>query len=297
MLGGATLVVPAGTVVRKPTAPGSLDFMGYNALSVKATVAGLGGADRLTIGIDTLDPESAAGAVLAGSLGRVDIVTAAANGNVAGMIHLPDSLQGVIFGRPNSDVSVQFGRFGAATNYQCVNQVVSDGGTTYVAYNSFPNAALLDNYGGTAFNFTGPKTGFKLRIVQGKFLGDAATRTWEGRLRIENTVGAAITANHDYVSGGIDAYETRTFTLVDADCVAVAAAAAGAGYRFINIMGYGGGGIPTSEWRCTQLELQVGQNGLSALATPFYRNTLVLDASGSAVDVTVSALLLELTNA
>lgn len=293
VLGGSQVVVTAGTVMRLPAAPGALTFEGYNTLSLGATLAGLSGGDVVSIAVDTVDPQSAAVGVLGSSLGRSNVITATGNGAAAGTLYLPNVLTGTI-GRPISDVSNQLAPVGAADNFECVNEAVADG-SKYVVYNQFPNDILLEFYGGTPFTPSGVARGYKLVVVSGKFGGDAASRVWQHDIRIQKPDGTALTSTVLYawnlIANGVNEYYRAEFTLLDAECAAIAANAAA--YQFRVSTRYGGFGIPDSECRIDQVYMQV--NALNPFVTPFARNVLLIDASASAHDVTVSALLAELT--
>jgi hypothetical protein len=92
LLGGTTLVVGAGTTARVPAAPTTLDFSGYNTLSLKVHVAGLSGADVFVVALDTVDPET--GNLIPAALGRTTLLTITTNGDFATTLTLPSLYPG-----------------------------------------------------------------------------------------------------------------------------------------------------------------------------------------------------------
>src|ERR1700675_4949727 len=107
ILGAPSLVIPHGTIVRTPTSPGTLNFDGYNTLSLKMALAGLGGGNTLNIYVAAVDPESPTGDPVAAGLSQVLAIAATSNGNKAATVNLVKLLSSGMapqFSRPSADL-------------------------------------------------------------------------------------------------------------------------------------------------------------------------------------------------
>jgi hypothetical protein len=81
--------MPSSTLSERPRVFRAADLLaGMNALALAMNVAGLAGGDSLKVGVDALDPESGAGALVTGALARQVFMTVTGNGLKAGTLDL-----------------------------------------------------------------------------------------------------------------------------------------------------------------------------------------------------------------
>lgn len=339
LLGGASKVVPAGTVVRLPAAPNSLDWSGFNTLSLKATVAGLAGADSLVIAADTLDPESAAGALLAGSLGRSTVITATSNGNKAGTLWLRNVLGGSMAPLVPAQTLLPVAKLwqggwgvAGAGGDQSVACQTNDGNTSFIQ-GSDTTPGIASSLGMALPLDPGVYTGWTLNVVATKLSGSGSHPV----IGVDCLLGERISYSTPGTGGGVFggsasaiflgwlgrassipggnyvlptpvgpldyAWTTYSFALTSAQAQAIVAIASNHYLIFqpMTRSNTGDPGVADTYPNITQVYISApasgpsGPPGLTEEAIPFYRNALVLDATGSAHDVTVTSLLAELT--
>jgi len=296
LLGGASKVVPAGTLVRLPAVPNSLDFSGYNTLSLAATIAGLSGGDSFVLAADTVDPESATGAVLASSLGRLNAITTTANGSKAATVSLRPRVL-----TPSSDVTpvdTQWGRYGSsgggpppfATTWQCVN--TKDDFTSFIARNANPDGTYTYKFGltgviaGTSFPIA-----FRATRLFAVPMGDHVFLTFS----VVTDTGAKYDSPEFNCTVFTDSWVNYSTTVNIAQATGIAP------HNSLWITARVPTPVGVDVW-CAITYMALNLSDFAAPSGnpgifPFMSNALVLDATACAHDVTVSGLVAELTNA
>lgn len=293
VLGGSSLVCPGGATTRRPPAPAHLDLSGYNALSLFFTVSGLGGGQTLEVYLNTQDPESDTGGVVAGNLGRTLLYTASADGSFATTLSLPTALSSHN-ASPFGDVQAGFwsgrdpGVILTPNLYTCIDEAEPND-TDYIVH----QANLTTTYE-TYLRRTGSAsgapiawtslTGYTLRIRAGEFVIPNANAFDQLLIREAPTIlwnGAGLIP-------AISIFSFTTYVLP------VTLASLPINPSNVTLMFSCGGGAAAGEVRVPWAHLEGGGGGLSDATVPFYRNLFDFVVSAGS-DVTVSAFLAELT--
>lgn len=290
--GTAPLVIPAGTTVRVSGPRPSLDFQGYNTLSVWASIADFDVGDALTLRVNTVDPESNVAALIPSDLGMRELITVLGNGEVAQVLNLIDFYSGA----GNQPLLLQNdiadggwgGQNGAVfpnlyTNLNNPNptdadyiKLLSGQGGVYIG--EFSPAVDPGILGPFSLQFRGRDTSSGGTHKIGVTISDAANNTlWNGT-NAQNWPATNFSTLTYVVTFGM-------------------APSSWTGLR----IGIGGGlNIPPSdgEQQVSLAELIVGGGTPPGqlLAIPFYRNVFEWKNTG-ATDVTVTSMAAELTNA
>jgi hypothetical protein len=316
ILGGSSLVVGAGALAQGPAAPASLDFRGYNTLSLKATLAGLSGADSFVCKLGCLDPESAAGALLPSSVAASTILTAGAAGDFAGIITLPH----VIGAGPNFVLATADNTDGGWVNqvgspvdlYKTISTIGDSATYARFAIGASGNLAIFDCTAG--FTSPGTTSGFELHVTA-RFNAITDIRNakvifhWaknSGGDVIQKSIGTtASTPSIPIVNDG--AFHDYTYNLTAGDITTAGGLAAIFASQFFRLqmdfsgVTTGGGSIDVADFyvRIPPGGTGPGGGGGSggSLILPFFRNALIFDNSASAHATTISAVRAELTNA
>jgi hypothetical protein len=302
LLGGASLVVPAGTTVRVPAA-GSLDFAGFNTLSVFATVAGFAAGDALKLRLNTLDPESAVGDPIGSSLGARDLITVTGNGDYAQVFNLRDFLltparQHL---RPRADVTIGFGWDGWAgasvpfPNVYTTIDEASPNDSDYVSDYIMVAIGASCIFWLTPAVDPGVTSGFNL-VTRTQRTGTTGPVTLT--LSMTNAPGLTFFTRTltDADLRGSSGFQQWSFNLSAAevgDIVTWGTLKVGLGTAG-GPAGIDGGEIRLSSWDFSMPG--VGAAPGATLAVPFHRNILELVNSG-ATSVTLTRLLAELSRA
>lgn len=306
LLGGTSLVVPAGTTVVVPGT--ALEWQGFNTASLKAHVAGLAGGDTFKVYAAVIDPEDPALPVLQGFPLPTLLEASGADGDYAGTLNLPGFFGGsgtqVLRPYLASTNSIAWGHPGQADFVDGYNNFPP--GTNRFTRGLGAGGILAAALKMSDLTDPGIDTDFFLYITMLSTMNDATSR-----LELHSSVPghANLTdfffGNPGYVgvlpptSGGV---VTGSFV----EYVMPFDASEAAHINFVAdmqfVIEYGGvvfSGSPNPTWDVTNLRFEcpgVGGGGGGADAMiPFYYNKLVLDATACAGDITLSHALLELT--
>lgn len=289
LLGGSSLVIPAGQTVRLPGAGAPLDFSGFNTLSVWALISGFGGGDALALRLNTVDPESPTLAVLGSDLGAMDLLTVTADGEVALTTNLISR-----YGSQSLTLEVD----GAAGGWGGQNGAVFPNLYTNVAKAAVDDSSYLKLGSGQAGVYVGR---FQPARDPGS-LGPFALR-----LRAQDTstggthkVGVTITdALNTTLWNGTNAQNFPAGGFAPLD-YAVTFGSPPSSWTGLNLAIGGGLNIPPvdGEQQVSLARFDLGAGGgLAALTSiPFFLNVFEWVNSGAG-DVSVSAMVAELTNA
>lgn len=307
LLGGPSLVVPAGQIVRLPTAPRSLAFQGFNTLSFKMAVAGLGGGDALVAKIDTLDPESPAGGAIPSGKGQATILTATGNGDWADTFYLKKLLASAgLVSLPISSTATgtpAWGVVGAPTIWQAL---ADESDATYAHWT--PSLTGLLTLGmqpptiPAPTNFSNFRIEATLRAANSNCPFDHVFQLSMSQIGHPGFVQALTWKAPGYCGGAYprdqglmtNVFAPYIYTLTPAEAQDMGFGP-GAGAMSMTLVGDGQGAANGID--VARVRFIIPGGGVSSQALLFTRNMIVLDNTGSASDATVSNVLAELTNA
>lgn len=307
LLGGAAPVsIPAGTTVRMPLALPTLDFAGFNSLSVFATIADFAAGDALKVRVNTLDPESAAADPVGGAGGVIaakDLITVTANGDFAGTLHLPTyyASLGNTFMRPTVDLGGGLWRDsdGNVSLFDYINETVEDD-VRFITQRAGNGATICSmRIGPTPSPVPSPSALHRVYIAVRHNAGTNANQTFNWDLQVGGAKVIHSSTGNVVATDGV--FHLITYDLTAAEIFNVPFGIDG-DYTDLRMFFHGSGavdGFSTGWFDVSWNQFQIAGGGGGGVGTgmlPFYLNFFEWVNTG-ATAVTVSKFEAELTNA